>query len=52
MSRAMYFEKGSKRRVRRIRWKPVEMLTALLFALGVTVFSIYIALWLMSHSFE
>jgi hypothetical protein len=52
MSRAMYFEKGSKRRVRRIRWKSSEVVTALLFGLGVTAFSIYIAIWMMSHPFD
>jgi hypothetical protein len=52
MSRAIYFDRGSKRRVRRIRWRPFEVVTALLFALGVTVFSIYIALWMMSHAFD
>jgi hypothetical protein len=52
MARAMYFDRGSKRRVQRIRWRPTEVVTAFLFGLGMTAFSIYIALWMMSHSFD
>jgi uncharacterized membrane protein len=48
----MYFDRGSKRRVQRIRWKAFEVVTALLFALGLTAFSICIALWMMSHPFD
>ena len=52
MSRAMYFDRGSKRRVQQIRWKAFEVVTAILFALGVTAFSVYIALWMVSHPFD
>ena len=52
MSRAMYFDRGSKRRVGRIRWKRFDVVTAILFALGMTAFSIYVALWMMSHPFD
>jgi hypothetical protein len=52
MSRAMYFDRGSKRRVQQIRWKVFEVATAILFALGVTAFSVYIALWMVSHPFD
>jgi hypothetical protein len=52
MSRAMYFDRGSKRRVQRIRWKPFEVATAILFALGLTGFSIYVAVWMLSHPFD
>ena len=52
MARAMYFDRGSKRRVRRIRWKPSEVATAILFAMGVTALSIYGAVWMITHSFD
>jgi hypothetical protein len=52
MSRAMYFDKGSKRRVRQIRWRRLELATAILFALGATILSIYLALWMSTHPFD
>jgi hypothetical protein len=52
MARAMYFDRGSKRRVQRIRWKPLEVVTAILFAMVVTALSIYVALWMLGHSFD
>jgi len=52
MSRAIYFDKGSKRRIRLIRWKRFELATAILFALGLTAFSVYLALWMISHPFD
>jgi hypothetical protein len=45
-------DKGSKRRVRRIRWSRGEIVTAVLLFLVLTAEAIIVTLWLMGHSFD
>ncbi len=45
-------DKGSKRRVRLIRWKRSELVSAALLLLAVTVVTVCIALWVMTHTFD
>ena len=52
MSRLTNQDKGSKRRVRRVRWTRGEMVTALLLFLVLAMETIIVTLWLMGHSFD
>ena len=52
MSRMIYQDKGSKRRVRSIRWTRGEMVTAVLLFLVLATEVLIVALWLMGHSFD
>ena len=52
MSEEVFLGKGSKRRVRNIRWKHYEILTAILFAVVAAALSIAAALWMMTHDFD
>jgi hypothetical protein len=52
VSRMMSQDKGSKRRVRRVRWTRGEMVTAVLLLLVLAMEAIMVTLWLMGHSFE
>ncbi|MGB8537148.1 MAG: hypothetical protein WCD57_12080 [Acidobacteriaceae bacterium] len=45
-------DKGSKRRVRRVRWTRGEMVTAFLLFLVLTMETVIVTLWLMGHSFD
>ena len=45
-------DKGSKRRVRRIRWTRGEMVTAVLLFLVLATEAVIVTLWLMGHSFD
>jgi hypothetical protein len=44
--------KGSKRRVRLVRWKSSEKISMVLLLLLVVAETIFIAVWLMAHSFD
>jgi hypothetical protein len=44
--------KGSKRKVRLIRWKRSEKLSTILLFLVVVIETLWIAWWLMEHSFD
>jgi len=44
--------RGSKRRVRRIRWTRGELVTAVLLFLVLATETIAVTLWLMGHSFD
>ena len=44
--------KGSKRRLRQIRWKRSEIVSALLLVLAIGVFGVYLAWWLATHPFD
>ena len=44
--------KGSKRKVRQVRWTRAEIVSAVLLLLVLTGETICIALWLMGHSFD
>jgi hypothetical protein len=52
MSEEVYLDKGSKRRIRKIHWKPYEILSAILFAVVAAVLSIAAALWMMTHDID
>ena len=45
-------DKGSKRRVRQIRWTHGEMVTAVLLLLVLATEVVMITLWLMGHSLD
>jgi hypothetical protein len=44
--------KGNKRRVRQIRWKRSEIVSAILLTLAITILGVYLALWLATHPFD
>jgi hypothetical protein len=52
VSRMMSQDKGSKRRVRQVRWTRGEMVTAVLLLLVLAMEAIMVTLWLMGHSFD
>jgi hypothetical protein len=49
MSRVITFDKGSKRRMKQIRWKLREVISAVLLALIVLGMGVWFALWEVSH---
>jgi len=44
--------KGSKRKVREVRWRRTEVISAILLMLVLAGETICIALWLMGHTFD
>lgn len=52
MSRTIDPGKGSKRKVRQVRWTLAEIVSAVLLLLVLAGETICIALWLMGHSFD
>jgi hypothetical protein len=52
VSGATNFGRGSKRRVRQVRWTRAELISAGLVLLALATETICIALWLMGHSFD
>jgi hypothetical protein len=44
--------KGSKRRVRLVRWRRSEKLSMVVLFLVVVIETIWIACWLMGHPFD
>ena len=44
--------KGSKRRVRQVRWKRSEMVSMVLLLIVVVIESILLAVWLMTHAID
>ena len=52
MSRTIDPGKGSKRKVRQVRWTLAEMVSAILLLLVFLGETLCIALWLMGHSFD
>jgi hypothetical protein len=52
VSRIINQDKGSKRRVRRIRWTRGEIVTAVLLLLVLAAEAILVALWVMGHTFD
>jgi hypothetical protein len=52
MPEEVYLDKGSKRRIRSIRWRRSEIFSAILLAVGAAVLSIGVAVWMMTHSFD
>ncbi len=49
MSRVINFDKGSKRRLRQVRWKRYEAISAVLFFLILTALCVWLALREASH---
>jgi hypothetical protein len=49
MSRVITFDKGSKRRLKRIRWKAGEIVGAVLLSLIVSLLGLSLAVWEASH---
>jgi hypothetical protein len=45
-------DKGSKRRVRQIRWTRGEIVSAVLLLLVLVGEAIIVTLWLMGHTFD
>jgi hypothetical protein len=45
-------DKGSKRRVRQIRWKRSELVSAAFLLLAIAIVTVCITLWVMTHSFD
>ncbi len=52
MAGEMNVGKGSKRKVRLVRWKRSEKLSMVLLFLVVVIETLWIAWWLMGHSFD
>jgi hypothetical protein len=52
VSGATNFGRGSKRRVRQVRWTRRELISAGLVLLALATETICIALWVMGHSFD
>jgi putative flippase GtrA len=50
MSRVITFDKGSKRRLKQIRWKRCEVISLVVLSLIVLVLGVLLALWMVSHS--
>ena len=44
--------KGSKRKVRLVRWSRYEKISMVVLFLVVVIETVFIALWLMGHSFD
>ena len=49
MSRVIIIGKGNKRRIQQIRWKPVEIITAILFLVGALTLCLLLGVWMASH---
>jgi len=45
MPRLIDLNRGRKRRINQIRWKPIEVITALLILLSVSILGIVLAIW-------
>jgi hypothetical protein len=50
MSRVITFDKGSKRRLKQIRWKVSEIASAVFLSLILSVLGLMFAVWEISHS--
>jgi len=50
MSRVITFDKGSKRRLKQIRWRIHEIVSAVLLSLILSLFGVLYAVWEVSHS--
>lgn len=50
MSRVINFDRGSKRRIKEIRWTQFEITSAVLLALALIALCIFFAIWIPSDS--
>jgi hypothetical protein len=49
MSRVITFDRGSKRRMKEIRWKLREVISAFVLALVILGLGVLLAVWEVSH---
>jgi cytoskeletal protein RodZ len=49
MSRVINFDKGSKRRIREVRWRSTEIVSAVLLSLALIVLGVLLGSWEVSH---
>jgi hypothetical protein len=49
MSKVITFDKGSKRRLKQIRWKLIEIFTLALFAILIFATSLFVLMWELQH---
>jgi hypothetical protein len=53
MSRSViYLDRGSKKRIRQIRWRPLEIFSFLLLFLGVFMLSLLFTIWMVSNHMD
>lgn len=53
MSRSViYLDRGSKRRIRQIRWKALEIFSLVALFFGVFVLSLLFAIWMVSNHMD
>jgi hypothetical protein len=50
MSRVITFDKGSKRRIKQIRWKLREVISAVVLSLIILGLGVLLAFWELSHN--
>jgi len=51
MSRVITFDKGSKRRIKQIRWRIREIVSAVFLSLVITFLGALLAAWEVNHYF-
>jgi hypothetical protein len=44
--------KGSKRRIRQVRWTRREIISAAFLLLAMLVFGVFVGLWVIFHHFD
>ena len=49
MSRVITFDKGSKRRIKRIRWRIQEVVSVVLLSFVITLLGALLAVWEVDH---
>ena len=49
--RIITFDRGSKRRIQEVRWKPLQILSAILLLLLAIALCIVLSFWEVSHYF-
>lgn len=50
MSKVITFDKGSKRRLKQIRWKLIEIFTLALLAIFIFATSLLVLMWELEHA--
>ncbi|MGA8090874.1 MAG: hypothetical protein WCA10_26605 [Terracidiphilus sp.] len=49
MRKVITFDKGSKRRLRQVRWKLIEIFTLALLAIFLFATSLFVLMWELKH---
>jgi hypothetical protein len=52
VSRELNSDRGNKRRVRQIRWKRSEIVSAIFLTIAMTTLAICVAWWLATHPLD